>query len=95
MPSCMRVPPELGDATSGRPSAVARSIGRGDALGGGHADRPGQEVELAGDDGDPPAEHRALAGEDRFVESRSRPGLGQLAAVVVVGGDVERRRCPS
>ena len=26
MPSCIRVPPELGEATSGRRSAVARSI---------------------------------------------------------------------
>ena len=54
--------------------------GRGDALGGGHADRPGQEVELAGDDGDPTPEHRALAGQHRFVEAGRRPGVGQFAA---------------
>ena len=89
MPSCMRVPPELGDASSGSRSAVARCHRRGDPLGGGHADRAGQEVELAGHHGDAPAEDAALAGEHRFVETGSGRGLGQLAAVLVAAS---RRR---
>ena len=95
MPSCMRVPPELGEATSGRRSAVARSTADGDPLGRGHPDRAGQEVELAGHDGDPAPEHRALAGQHRFVEAGRRRGGGQFAPIVLVGVDRPGARCPS
>ena len=95
MPSCMRVPPELGEATSGSRSAVARCDRGGDPLGRGHPDRAGQEVELAGHERDAAAEHRALAGQHRFVEAGRGRGGGQLAPVLVAGGDVQRRGVPA
>ena len=95
MPSCMRVPPELGDASSGSRSAVARSHGGGDALRGGHPDRAGQEVELARHQRDAAAEHRALAGHHRFVQAGGGLRGGQLAPVRLAGVDLQRRGVPA
>ena len=95
VPSCMRVPPELGEATSGSRSAVARCHRGGDPLGRGHPDRTGQEVELAGHQRDASTEHRALAGQHRFVQAGFGGCGGQFAPVLVAGGDSQRRGVPA
>ena len=95
VPSCMRVPPELGEASSGTRSAVARAHGGRDPFGGGHPDRAGQEVELARHHSDAPSEDGAFAGDHRFVQTGSGRGLVQLAAILVVGCDGQRRGIPA
>ena len=69
--------------------------GGGDPLRGRHADRPGQEVELAGHQRDAAAEHRALAGHHGFVQAGGGLRLGQLAPVGLVGVDLQRRGVPA
>ena len=57
----------------------------GDPLGGGHPDRAGQEVELAGHQRHAAAEDRALAGHHGLVEAGLGRRGGQLTPVRVVG----------
>ena len=58
--------------------------GAHEALGGGDADRAGEEGELGGDDGDPAAGDPGLAGDDRLVEAGAGPRGGELGGVLRV-----------
>ena len=55
--------------------------GRGQALPGGHPDRPAQETELAGGHGHPVTADPALAGDHRFIQAGPFPGRGQIGGV--------------
>jgi hypothetical protein len=76
----MRVPPELGEASSGSRSAVAR-YGGGDPLGRRHPDRAAEEAELAHDHRHSAPEYAPLAGQHGFVSAGGRSGVGQLPGV--------------
>ena len=101
MPSCIRVPPEAGAASSGSRSSVARSTARTSRSAAAHPDRAGQEAELAGHHGDPPSVHPALARDDRLVEAgavagrlqRSRRRRGRPAGRSI--GSSQRTQLPS
>ena len=82
MPSCMRVPPDAGPASRGRPSRVARSTAFDDAFRRGEPDGSGQEAELADDHGHAAASDEAFAGEDGFVNAGLGPGRGQFLPVL-------------
>ena len=85
VPSCIRVPPELGAAKTGSSSRLARSKASDDALGGHRPDRPGEEPELAGDDGDAAPADAALARDDRLVAPAPLGGGSQLGGIRLPG----------
>ena len=95
VPSCIRVPPLIGPASSGRPSRVARSIAATSRSADGPADRAGQEAELAHHDRHPPPVHQALAGEHRLVDAALLPRGGELGGVRLRDLAVRRAARPS
>ena len=95
MPSCMRVPPELGEATSGRRSAVARSIAEVIRSAAATPIDPARKSNSQATT----ATRRPNTVPSPVSTDSSKPGrglgLGQFAPVLVVGGDVEGGAVPA
>ncbi len=66
-PSCIRVPPERGSATSGNPCAVARRMAETIRDGGSHPDRTAQESELPGDHGRGNPTNPGISGQNGLI----------------------------
>ncbi len=95
VPSCMRVPPELGEATSGSPSAVARSTAAVIRSAAATPIEPARKSNSQATNGHAPAEHRALAGQHRLVQAGLGGRRGQFAPVLGAAVDGQRRGVPA
>ena len=73
VPSCIRVPPLTGAASSGSPSRVARSTAGDQPVGGGAADGAGEERRTRRPPRPPAARAQALAGDTDSSSPLSRP----------------------